>query len=96
MAGMSRLHHRRLQRNGGSPRAPGHGERGERKVMGSIWKSFLLQWSLVVCPLKLFALQGEMVQWTVFLISYWGDQIGQKVKKICDWWVQELDFFIAM
>uniref|UniRef100_A0A665T7H9 V-type proton ATPase subunit a n=1 Tax=Echeneis naucrates TaxID=173247 RepID=A0A665T7H9_ECHNA len=29
---------------------------------------------------------GEMVQWTVFLISYWGDQIGQKVKKICDWW----------
>uniref|UniRef100_A0A674DGZ1 V-type proton ATPase subunit a n=1 Tax=Salmo trutta TaxID=8032 RepID=A0A674DGZ1_SALTR len=27
---------------------------------------------------------GEM-QWTVFLISYWGDQIGQKVKKICDW-----------
>uniref|UniRef100_A0A674N0G9 V-type proton ATPase subunit a n=1 Tax=Takifugu rubripes TaxID=31033 RepID=A0A674N0G9_TAKRU len=29
---------------------------------------------------------GEMVQWTVFLISYWGTQIGQKVKKICDWW----------
>uniref|UniRef100_A0A669BFD5 V-type proton ATPase subunit a n=1 Tax=Oreochromis niloticus TaxID=8128 RepID=A0A669BFD5_ORENI len=29
---------------------------------------------------------GEMVQWTVFLISFWGDQIGQKVKKICDWW----------
>ncbi|KAG9342368.1 hypothetical protein JZ751_016362 [Albula glossodonta] len=28
---------------------------------------------------------GEMVQWTVFLISYWGEQIGQKVKKICDW-----------
>ncbi|KAM3867361.1 T cell immune regulator 1, ATPase H+ transporting V0 subunit a3b [Diretmus argenteus] len=27
---------------------------------------------------------GDMVQWTVFLISYWGDQIGQKVKKICD------------
>ncbi|XP_066574738.1 V-type proton ATPase 116 kDa subunit a 3 isoform X2 [Amia ocellicauda] len=27
---------------------------------------------------------GEMVQWKVFLISYWGDQIGQKVKKICD------------
>ncbi|CAG06270.1 unnamed protein product, partial [Tetraodon nigroviridis] len=27
---------------------------------------------------------GEMVQWTVFLISYWGSQIGQKVKKICD------------
>uniref|UniRef100_A0A4W5PBF6 V-type proton ATPase subunit a n=1 Tax=Hucho hucho TaxID=62062 RepID=A0A4W5PBF6_9TELE len=26
---------------------------------------------------------GEM-QWKVFLISYWGDQIGQKVKKICD------------
>uniref|UniRef100_A0A8C2I1I0 V-type proton ATPase subunit a n=1 Tax=Cyprinus carpio TaxID=7962 RepID=A0A8C2I1I0_CYPCA len=24
------------------------------------------------------------VQWTVFLISFWGDQIGQKVKKICD------------
>uniref|UniRef100_A0A8C2I103 V-type proton ATPase subunit a n=1 Tax=Cyprinus carpio TaxID=7962 RepID=A0A8C2I103_CYPCA len=27
---------------------------------------------------------GEEVQWTVFLISFWGDQIGQKVKKICD------------
>ncbi|XP_012692437.1 V-type proton ATPase 116 kDa subunit a3 [Clupea harengus] len=27
---------------------------------------------------------GETDQWTVFLISYWGDQIGQKVKKICD------------
>lgn len=32
-------------------------------------------------------LQGDGVQWTVFLISYWGDQIGQKVKKICDWCV---------
>uniref|UniRef100_A0A8B9KH27 V-type proton ATPase subunit a n=1 Tax=Astyanax mexicanus TaxID=7994 RepID=A0A8B9KH27_ASTMX len=29
-------------------------------------------------------LEGEMVQWTVFLISFWGEQIGQKVKKICD------------
>ncbi|XP_077102636.1 V-type proton ATPase 116 kDa subunit a 3 isoform X2 [Siphateles boraxobius] len=27
---------------------------------------------------------GEMVQWTVFVISFWGEQIGQKVKKICD------------
>ncbi|XP_058877796.1 V-type proton ATPase 116 kDa subunit a 2-like [Acipenser ruthenus] len=27
---------------------------------------------------------GEMVRWVVFLVSYWGDQIGQKVKKICD------------
>ncbi|KAF7668004.1 hypothetical protein LDENG_00036830 [Lucifuga dentata] len=27
---------------------------------------------------------GEMVQWTVFLISFWGEQIGQKVRKICD------------
>ncbi|XP_041917750.1 V-type proton ATPase 116 kDa subunit a 3-like [Alosa alosa] len=27
---------------------------------------------------------GELIQWKVFLISYWGDQIGQKVKKICD------------
>ncbi|XP_071383006.1 V-type proton ATPase 116 kDa subunit a 3-like [Centroberyx affinis] len=27
---------------------------------------------------------GEMVQWTVFLISFWGETIGQKVKKICD------------
>ncbi|KAF3838277.1 hypothetical protein F7725_010045 [Dissostichus mawsoni] len=33
---------------------------------------------------------GEMVQWTVFLISYWGDQIGHKVKKICDWWISTL------
>ncbi|KAI2668315.1 V-type proton ATPase 116 kDa subunit a2 [Labeo rohita] len=27
---------------------------------------------------------GEMVQWNVFVISFWGEQIGQKVKKICD------------
>ncbi|KAJ8000912.1 hypothetical protein DPEC_G00185310 [Dallia pectoralis] len=27
---------------------------------------------------------GEVIQWTVFLISFWGEQIGQKVKKICD------------
>lgn len=41
---------------------------------------------------SLMLLQGEMVQWTVFLISYWGTQIGQKVKKICDWWVK---FYIS-
>uniref|UniRef100_A0A8C4IDI9 V-type proton ATPase subunit a n=1 Tax=Dicentrarchus labrax TaxID=13489 RepID=A0A8C4IDI9_DICLA len=28
---------------------------------------------------------GEPTKSVVFLISYWGDQIGQKVKKICDW-----------
>ncbi|KAG9354933.1 hypothetical protein JZ751_001646 [Albula glossodonta] len=27
---------------------------------------------------------GEVTKSVVFLISYWGDQIGQKVKKICD------------
>lgn len=27
---------------------------------------------------------GEPTKSVVFLISYWGDQIGQKVKKICD------------
>ncbi|XP_034953779.1 V-type proton ATPase 116 kDa subunit a 2 isoform X2 [Zootoca vivipara] len=27
---------------------------------------------------------GEPNKWFVFLISYWGEQIGQKVKKICD------------
>uniref|UniRef100_A0A4W3J1Q2 V-type proton ATPase subunit a n=1 Tax=Callorhinchus milii TaxID=7868 RepID=A0A4W3J1Q2_CALMI len=27
---------------------------------------------------------GENVKWVVFLVSYWGEQIGQKVKKICD------------
>uniref|UniRef100_A0A1A8IUZ8 V-type proton ATPase subunit a n=1 Tax=Nothobranchius kuhntae TaxID=321403 RepID=A0A1A8IUZ8_NOTKU len=27
---------------------------------------------------------GEPTKFVVFLISYWGDQIGQKVKKICD------------
>lgn len=32
-----------------------------------------------------FYLQGEPTKSVVFLISYWGDQIGQKVKKICDW-----------
>lgn len=41
-------------------------------------------------------LQGEMVQWTVFLISYWGEQIGQKVKKICDWSVCFGDILISL
>ncbi|GAA6112266.1 V-type proton ATPase 116 kDa subunit a 2 isoform X1, partial [Tachysurus ichikawai] len=27
---------------------------------------------------------GEMSKNVVFLISFWGDQIGQKVQKICD------------
>ncbi|GCC35740.1 hypothetical protein chiPu_0014228 [Chiloscyllium punctatum] len=27
---------------------------------------------------------GDDVKWVVFLVSYWGEQIGQKVKKICD------------
>ncbi|XP_021113283.1 V-type proton ATPase 116 kDa subunit a isoform X3 [Heterocephalus glaber] len=27
---------------------------------------------------------GEVIKWYVFLISFWGEQIGQKVKKICD------------
>ena len=40
--------------------------------------------------------QGEMVQWTVFLISFWGDQIGQKVKKICDWWGKLVNLFISV
>lgn len=34
----------------------------------------------------IFSLQGEPTKSVVFLISYWGDQIGQKVKKICDWY----------
>lgn len=29
--------------------------------------------------------QGEISKSVVFLISFWGDQIGQKVQKICDW-----------
>lgn len=33
----------------------------------------------------IFFPQGEPIKSVVFLISYWGDQIGQKVKKICDW-----------
>ncbi|XP_003420372.1 V-type proton ATPase 116 kDa subunit a 2 [Loxodonta africana] len=27
---------------------------------------------------------GEVIKWYVFLISFWGEQIGYKVKKICD------------
>ncbi|XP_029430927.1 V-type proton ATPase 116 kDa subunit a [Rhinatrema bivittatum] len=27
---------------------------------------------------------GENVTWVIFLISYWGEQIGQKIKKIAD------------
>uniref|UniRef100_A0A5F8GXD3 V-type proton ATPase subunit a n=1 Tax=Monodelphis domestica TaxID=13616 RepID=A0A5F8GXD3_MONDO len=27
---------------------------------------------------------GDVTKWYVFLISFWGEQIGQKVKKICD------------
>ncbi|XP_043298253.1 V-type proton ATPase 116 kDa subunit a2 isoform X2 [Cervus elaphus] len=28
--------------------------------------------------------EGEVIKWYVFLISFWGEQIGHKVKKICD------------
>uniref|UniRef100_A0A8C1WG91 V-type proton ATPase subunit a n=1 Tax=Cyprinus carpio TaxID=7962 RepID=A0A8C1WG91_CYPCA len=34
---------------------------------------------------------GEMIQWTVFVISFWGEQIGQKVKKICYWYIYSLE-----
>nr|XP_004611199.1 unnamed protein product [Sorex araneus] len=27
---------------------------------------------------------GEVIKWCVFLVSFWGEQIGHKVKKICD------------
>ncbi|XP_071428305.1 V-type proton ATPase 116 kDa subunit a 2 [Pithys albifrons albifrons] len=27
---------------------------------------------------------GESTRWVAFLVSYWGEQLGQKVKKICD------------
>ncbi|NXK85849.1 VPP2 ATPase, partial [Formicarius rufipectus] len=27
---------------------------------------------------------GETTKWVAFLVSYWGEQLGQKVKKICD------------
>ncbi|NXC37485.1 VPP2 ATPase, partial [Campylorhamphus procurvoides] len=27
---------------------------------------------------------GETTRWVAFLVSYWGEQLGQKVKKICD------------
>ena len=29
--------------------------------------------------------QGESITWVIFLISYWGEQIGQKIRKISDW-----------
>lgn len=83
-----------------------------RWELKAAWKLFLSQrWTPMICYMQWFSWwelyhscfcsQGEMVQWTVFLISYWGDQIGQKVKKICDWWVPlciiyvayQLDFF---
>lgn len=36
----------------------------------------------VMCaPLR----QGEPATWVTFLISYWGEQIGQKIRKITDW-----------
>ncbi|NXS06607.1 VPP2 ATPase, partial [Neodrepanis coruscans] len=27
---------------------------------------------------------GEATRWVAFLVSYWGEQLGQKVRKICD------------
>ena len=36
-------------------------------------------------PPAVVHLQGEPTKSVVFLISYWGELIGQKVKKICDW-----------
>lgn len=69
------------------PDTVGNGRRESRERHESYFQGWSLTVSTGDLP-KLFlclGLQGEMVQWTVFLISYWGDQIGQKVKKICDW-----------
>lgn len=57
--------------------------KGEGIAEFLLWVSFQVFYH---SSLLFLHLQGEMVQWTVFLISFWGDQIGQKVKKICDWW----------
>lgn len=58
-------------------------------IIGSqiLWVSAFLPhlYAVSLFFLNFYYFQGEMVQWTVFLISFWGDQIGQKVKKICDW-----------
>lgn len=93
VAGVSWLHYRGFQRDGGSAGAPGNG--GGTGVWDiESWFKFLI----FVADLMsfFFPWQGEMVQWTVFLISYWGEQIGQKVKKICDWWVTPLVLAIVL
>lgn len=64
--------------------------KGEGIAEFLLWVSFQVFYH---SSLLFLHLQGEMVQWTVFLISFWGDQIGQKVKKICDWWGFFFSFF---
>lgn len=34
---------------------------------------------------RMWPLQGEPAAWMTFVISYWGEQIGQKIRKITDW-----------
>lgn len=66
-------------------------------VNAILWSAYLLHcnnlfycclFMHIWCPELTYSfifLQGEPTKSVVFLISYWGDQIGQKVKKICDW-----------
>lgn len=34
---------------------------------------------------RIWLSQGEPATWMTFVISYWGEQIGQKIRKITDW-----------
>lgn len=37
---------------------------------------------------------GEVIKWYVFLIFFWGEQIGYKVKKICDCYYCYVYFYL--
>lgn len=76
MEGLPRLPHRQFPGDGAAAGGPGDGERGggqgARRGAGGLGVTARLP-------------QGEPATWMTFLISYWGEQIGRKVRKITDW-----------
>ena len=79
LEGLPRLPHRQLQ-GGGAAGGPRDGEPAG-STQGGVHPGWSGDCRVIWAPLR----QGEPATWMTFLISYWGEQIGQKIRKITDW-----------
>lgn len=82
LEGLPRVPHRQLPGDGAAAGGPSDGAQARAGGClggGSALRERGLQGDLGPLP------QGEPATWMTFLISYWGGQIGQKIRKITDW-----------